>query len=218
MPDYSKMLEVMSTTIIQAAKRLIDGANFDRSSVGKIVSIDGHNYTVNAFGGEYVVYSPLFFAVNESVVVTAPQNNFSKLLLSSTNHNDEDRVLQRCYPIGSVYISTVYSSPAQLFGGTWELLRDRFLLGAGDTYGIGDTGGESAHTLTSHEMPSHQHNAQSHWIDYAQMGGSGNNRMVYCVGGGSTPVNGTFTTSTGDGWAHNNMPPYIVVYMWKRTA
>ena len=59
------------------------------------------------------------------------------------------------YPVGAIYISTISTSPASLFGGTWEQLKDRFLLGAGDTYAAGATGGEAAHALTVNEMPPH---------------------------------------------------------------
>lgn len=114
------------------------------------------------------------------------------------------------YPVGSIYMSTVNVNPATLFGGTWEQLEDRFLLGAGTTYTAGDTGGEATHTLTVDEMPSHDHSYTS--------GANGINS------GGQIPQRGfgSGTTSTlsvgsaGDGAAHNNMPPYIVVYMWKR--
>jgi len=66
------------------------------------------------------------------------------------------------YPIGSIYITTNYVSPEILFGGTWELIKDKFLLGAGDTYGAGSTGGEATHILTIDEMPSHQHDLIVH--------------------------------------------------------
>jgi microcystin-dependent protein len=66
-------------------------------------------------------------------------------------------VLNHVYPVGSIYMSVVSTSPAELFGGTWEQLKDRFLLGAGDTYTAGDTGGAANHTLTVDEMPSHNH-------------------------------------------------------------
>ena len=57
------------------------------------------------------------------------------------------------YPIGAVYISTVFANPQDLFGfGEWEFLPDRFLLGAGNTFLIGTTGGEINHTLTLNEI------------------------------------------------------------------
>ena len=80
--DITKVLESMARSIIQATKKMIDNADYDRSSAGRIVGIDGHNYTVEAFGGRYVVYCPQLLTLNQSVVVTAPQNNFNKLFIS----------------------------------------------------------------------------------------------------------------------------------------
>ena len=61
------------------------------------------------------------------------------------------------FPIGSIYLSVNSTSPASLFGGTWEKIKDKFLLASGDTYSAGATGGEATHTLTIEEMPSHSH-------------------------------------------------------------
>lgn len=66
------------------------------------------------------------------------------------------------YPIGSVYISVNEMSPQQLFGGEWEKIEGRFLLGSDNSYSLGATGGEVEHTLTINEMPSHTHTQNSH--------------------------------------------------------
>lgn len=116
------------------------------------------------------------------------------------------------YPVGAIYISTVSTSPASLFGGTWEQLKDRFLLGAGGTYSAGSTGGEAAHTLTVDEMPSHSHEVRC--VRYNSGAGpnvTGNGSLKY--------VHETFSTySSGGDKPHNNMPPYFAVYMWQRVA
>lgn len=130
---------------------------------------------------------------------------------------DPEDALRLCdvphpYPVGSVYISTVATSPAQLFGGSWEQLQNRFLLGAGSSYSAGSTGGAATHTLTIDEMPRHRH-----W---------GSARFDYDTSSGSHPSaiadgvnqNSLFSDYVGGGDAHNNMPPYLVVYMWKRVA
>ena len=79
------------------------------------------------------------------------------------------QIMQSIYPIGSIYSSTESTSPATLFGfGTWEQIKDKFLLAAGDTYEAGNTGGAASasytpagtvggHTLTVDEIPSHNH-------------------------------------------------------------
>lgn len=115
------------------------------------------------------------------------------------------------YPIGSIYMSANSTDPGTLFGGTWQQLQDRFLLGAGSTYTAGSTGGETDHTLTTAEMPTHSHGVKL--TSQAVQTGTSYARLS------ST---GSFTSGLisdeGSGQAHNNMPPYLVVYMWQRTA
>lgn len=114
------------------------------------------------------------------------------------------------YPVGSVYISVSSTSPASLFGGTWERIKDTFLLAAGDSYTAGSTGGETTHTLTVEEMPSHSHATNI-------LGGIGGSTTGgYLVA--RNDCNGwTYVAIyAGGGAAHNNMPPYLTVYMWRR--
>lgn len=127
-----------------------------------------------------------------------------------------ENILSKVYPVGSIYMSLSSTDPKTLFGGTWERLKDRFLLAAGDKYSVGATGGEATHTLTKDEMPSHNH--------YAAINGGtdsyGQNRTT--IGSFANKAQGYSDSSTifatGGGNAHNNMPPYLAVYMWKRTA
>lgn len=129
----------------------------------------------------------------------------------------EERMLD-AYPVGSIYMSVNSTSPASLFGGTWEQLKDRFLLGAGDTYANGATGGEASHTLTVGEMPAHNHNiitAGNNTVDYNNSGASGSDGHGISVGAN---YNNMWTNHVGGSEPHNNMPPYLAVYMWKRTA
>ena len=118
------------------------------------------------------------------------------------------------YPVGSLYMSVNSISPAVLFGGTWERLKDRFLLGAGDTYTAGDTGGEATHTLTVAEMPAHTHKSQGFW----QTPDSGGHNAIARTMISTDPTDTNSLQNTGGDQPHNNMPPYLVVYMWKRTA
>lgn len=127
-----------------------------------------------------------------------------------------DRLMEsiEIFPVGYIYLSTVSTSPASLFGGTWERLKDTFLLAAGDTYAAGTTGGEAAHALTMDEMPSHQHSFKGAGTTVA--GGSNYNRPLNT---GTYSSSDTYqTTPRGGNAAHNNMPPYLTVYMWQRTA
>lgn len=117
----------------------------------------------------------------------------------------------RAYPVGAIYASADSTSPASLFGGTWEQLKDRFLLGAGDTYAAGSTGGEATHKLTVAEMPKHTH-------EFGLQAYGAEVGSVTVTGNASQATLNKVTNEAGGNSAHNNMPPYIAVYMWKRVA
>lgn len=126
-------------------------------------------------------------------------------------------VLLAAHPIGSYYWSSNNTNPKDLFGGTWTQIKDRFILAAGDTYAVGTTGGEATHTLTLLEMPTHNHGlSNSNFASYHTQR-DGNSNWEF---GGNNYLSGgnTTTTDTGSGQAHNNMPPYLVAYCWRRTA
>ena len=170
-----------------------------------------------------------------------PYTNFHEInldwLLETVKSNEEristnelkikqiggDDPLNFFHPIGSIFLTLDAASPASLFGGTWEQLKDSFLFGAGGSYAAGSVGGEATHALTINEMPLHNHE-------------------IYNVVNGKTMqigVDGQYTSdefagfsnsiealsevtyaisSSGGGAAHNNMPPYLAVYIWKRVA
>lgn len=218
------------------------------------------------------------------------------------------QITKTIHPVGSVYMTFDSVNPSTLFGGTWEKIEDKFLLGSG-TNAIGAEGGESEHTLTVAEMPSHTHNAtisnggehnhpvtiksngnHTHTVTVASAGNHshtpskteyyftlnknlddeaagdivarrknnlGSNGGYYVmttkgdiddlqncattstdgahthnttvsttgahthettVGGASAHTHTATVTSTGQGSSHNNMPPYLVVNIWRRIA
>ena len=115
------------------------------------------------------------------------------------------------YPVGSYYETSDTSfNPNITWGGTWVLETEgQVHVSAGENYEVGDTGGEATHTLTIDEMPSHNHNTNVY-----------RNGTQY---GWHTNSTGSTTTynqisSQGGSQPHNNMPPYIVVNRWHRTA
>lgn len=153
------------------------------------------------------------------------------------------KLIDYIYPIGSIYLSVNSTSPATLFGGSWTQLKDRFLLGAGSTYSSGATGGAATHKLSVAEMPSHAHdtpffnnmtNNGEMKSDFIGVFGKGVTASQALKDTGQTStmemwwINQTntaegnewayLTSAKGSGSAHNNMPPYLVIYMWKRTA
>lgn len=119
------------------------------------------------------------------------------------------------YPVGSIYLSVNSTNPSTLFGGTWQRIQDVFLLAAGSQYSAGSTGGEAEHTLTVKEMPSHNHSATFNTIDSPVF--SRYYALVETERVESQKYQNT-TSNTGGNQPHNNMPPYLVVYMWQRTA
>ena len=158
--------------------------------------------------------------------ITSKNNKFSldsdgNLTVNSITSNDNKNlnITEICnviYPIGSIYISINNIEPSSLFGGTWEKLEDRFLLASGKTYTNGNIGGEATHKLTIDEMPSHTHTL---YID-----AKGTTipawwtRHLFVQNDSPHEAQPNNLTSTGNSQPHNNMPPYLVVNMWKRTA
>jgi len=125
------------------------------------------------------------------------------------------------YPIGSIYMSVVNNSPANIFGGTWVAWgQGRVAVGVsvGETEfnSVEKTGGEKTHTLTENEMPSHNHppNGGTDFIRYGASNANGN-----WTPGGNNLIGGagTVTGNRGGSQAHNNLQPFITCHMWKRT-
>lgn len=105
-----------------------------------------------------------------------------------------------------------------IYGGTtWVKIEGRFLLGQGSGYKINETGGEASHKLTVAEMPSHAHHSAEYLGFVGQSGTSSYsyNFTNYATGQSKKKIN---WSDTGGNLAHNNMPPYKVVYIWERTA
>jgi hypothetical protein len=120
------------------------------------------------------------------------------------------------YPVGSVYINAAVSTnPGTLLGfGTWAAFgAGRVLVGldAGDVDfdTVEETGGAKTHTLTVDEMPSHTH---------TQAGSDDSAHLQFGAPADDFGEADSQTGATGGGQPHNNLQPYIVVYMWKRTA
>lgn len=141
------------------------------------------------------------------------------------------------YPVNSIYMSVNSTSPATLFGkGTWVRLKDKFLLGAGDTYINGNTGGAATVTLGTNEIPAHTHGSKSLTGSAGALGWTGQSASgilsrTYTNFNQTSPGSGSSWggiiisadashthDSVGGSGSHNNLPPYLVVYMWKRTA
>lgn len=170
-------------------------------------------------------------------------NNNHTLQSWIDNMEDEKFDILTVYPVGAIFQSTSNTSPASLFGGSWEQIQNRFLYGSGGSYGVGNTGGEESHVLSMNEMPSHNHgwtslvgdiyggdtrvlpeNGRVSGIFSRQDMGDDHFEIQRANGLGSNVTPDIHLDAShqhnweGSGWAHNNMPPYYVCNIWRRTA
>ena len=127
-----------------------------------------------------------------------------------------ESILDSFYPVGSIYFSVKNTNPSKYFGGKWVSWGSgRVPVGVSSSDSnfntVEKTGGESRHTLTVSEIPSHNHNLNI----YTEMASDAPLKYIPTTGNCKTQSK---TTSTGGGQSHNNLQPYITCYMWKRTA
>lgn len=186
-------------------------------------------------------------STDKNIYICKPKLEFGEIATDWTpsledieNESAKD-ILNKTYPIGSIYMSVNSTEPSTLFGGTWERLKGRFLIGAGavtDTnsntrfgsigaeepdFANGETGGQYLHKLNVDEMPEHSHvgnyyNGQNMSPNNGGSNPDGGYHYNWENGGSNSQNEAMFVASTGGGQEHNNMPPYLAVYMWKRTA
>jgi microcystin-dependent protein len=134
------------------------------------------------------------------------------------------------FPVGSIVQYTDASiNPGALIGGTWQRIQGRFLLAADSTHAIGSTGGSETVTLTASNLPAHRHLIMSSSTANAVPNGSNTlarydrsfgsrEGEYYNLNANSDDAIWGRSSATGGGTAHNNMPPYLAVYIWRRTA
>lgn len=168
-------------------------------------------------------------------------NKFNDLL----NGNPSDpnslyyKLMLKAHPVGSLYWSSKPTNPAELFGGTWTQIKDKFILACGDTYSVNNTGGSAEVTLITNNLPSHTHGAgtlstsdageHTHYYYMVEVEDgpgipfTGNQELILervassSAGNHNHSITGT-TASAGSGEAFSNMPPYIVKYCWERVT
>ena len=195
-------------------------------------TISGLNYQTTYVFQARAVDKLATINTDEQARRTTPIFDWSKndFNVNGTLKVNNTNIFDLIYPVGSFYISAKSTNPAILFGGTWEQIQGRFLLGRSSSYPVGSMGGEATHTLTENEMPSHKGHLSSGisggapyekgnykgylnsdiMTPYSDIGRGWN---VY-AGNEMHPA----SEAVGGGQAHNNMPPYLSVYIWKRTS
>lgn len=161
-------------------------------------------------------------------------SNADLIPIVQNNETKSVSLIDMIYPIGSIYMSVNSVNPSTLFGGTWVQIKDTFLLSAGDSYTAGNTGGEANHTLVANELPNItgsitfsanivKNDSNGHIINGTTgvFARQSNNAITSVNSSVTNPTLWYFNQvdmSFGNNQAHNNMPPYLVVYVWKRTA
>lgn len=151
---------------------------------------------------------------------STPTNGSTKLITSGGVYT----ALLNKFPVGSIYMSVDSTSPAGFIGGTWVQLKDRFLLGAGDTYSNGATGGSTTHSHNlnpSNAIANVQWDSQSNRLYLQEIEKNFYTANYYVQGSSSnTTSQGCYygTGLQGKTETESTLPPYLVVYMWKRTA
>ena len=154
---------------------------------------------------------------------TEPTDSSVKCWISPSGKIDLSSLWDQIYPVGSIYITANATNPSVLFGGTWEQLKGKFLVGVDssdtDFETSGKTGGEKTHILKVDEMPSHNHTLYGSPYGSADWVEGGVQRVKYDVN--LKTASNTYPLTkpvwdTGGNQAHNNLPPYMTVYMWKR--
>lgn len=212
--------------------------NITPSTIGAAASSHTHsasNVTAGTLGGSVVA--------NASAVSTLTTKQVRNTTISTTDPTSSDggngdiwitygSAQSDCpFPVGGVYISIASTDPSSIWAGTtWEqFAKGRTLVGLDTSDSnfntIGQTGGKKTHTLTPDELPAHGHGmAHTHSYTGPNTGswkvGTGK-AHTWCTSAGGKTSGGASKTTTdnaGGGLEHNNLQPYIVVYMWKRVS
>lgn len=189
-----------------------------RSEKGSALTHDEMDANLTHLGGDGSYVMPTTDGDSGQVMSTNGDGQISFTTLTGVT-----ATISNAYPVGSIYMNATNSTnPGTLLGfGTWTSFgAGRVLIGidSGDTdfNTAEETGGSKTHTLTESQIPSHRHQVGSNDSSAGFGGAAGNQEFVQNFGTGiGNPCNTSFT---GGGSAHNNVQPYIVVYMWKRTA
>tara|TARA_R100000951_G_scaffold50822_2_gene42896 strand:+ start:1094 stop:2134 length:1041 start_codon:yes stop_codon:yes gene_type:complete len=212
----------------------IDGTEIDLSSGDLTVDVAG-DIILDADGGDVFVkdagttYGSLTNSSGNLIIksgtTTAATFSGANVTFAGTVSDANGNLAQAAYPVGAVFIAVVATNPSSLLGfGTWSAFgAGKMLVGFdssdSDFDAAEETGGAKTHTLSIAEMPAHNHPRGSNPAGAGFTDDAGTGGLEGYMGGDQ--ATGSFNAKMaleGGGEAHNNMPPFITVYMWKRTA
>ena len=193
--SISKSNNTYSTTVSISGLNYLNAYTFQTRAVDKLATVTSSEQTRKT--------TPIFDWGKDDFNVNGT------LKLNNTN------IFDLIYPVGAIYISVNATSPETLFGGTWEQLHDVFLLASSSSHALGSTGGEETHTLTRNEIPNHTHSFK--YTGQSVTTGVNSIRLYQSAPNQYNAYSGGQSSNCG-GQAHNNMPPYLAVNIWRRTA
>ena len=227
---YKKLASESSYPASAAATETLSGNSGTTSITLSALGNDAYDFRVEFYDGtnKYIAFPSV---ASNIILVTIDPDGVPSC------HNvkgDFGTIFELIYPVGAIYMSTSNVSPALMFGGTWEQIQNRFLLAAGSSYSAGSTGGSADASLVAHTHSvsgtaasngAHTHGMGNVWSD-----GTGSSsaymktskrtlttRNTGSAGAHTHSVTGT-AASNGVAATGKNMPPYLAVYVWKRTA
>ncbi len=171
----------------------------DATITGNQIIVVDYNAVIRPDVGDYYGYATLS-------TVTVPEGGGTGSGSSGGGDGSSSitAIVDVIYPVGSLYWSSKPTNPSTLFGGTWEQIKDVFVLASGDTYTAGATGGNANTTLAVENLPSHSHsftpkgavsahnhglNAHTHSFS-ATTGGDGTHDHVVSASGWSNYASG----------------------------
>lgn len=200
---------------------LSNGTSYDITAPRGLQGIKGENGETPVKGVDYWTEADIQSMVTQAVNGVLAQ---------------KATLLEVAYPVGAIYMSTASTSPETLFGfGTWERVQDCFLLAAGSTYVAGETGGAATHNHTYGLKVYEYYNMAAFnpkggltgainidngtlgtWTGGSSMAGV--ETLNSSLGTSTTSANPYHYESRANTSTKSNMPPYLAVYVWKRTA
>ena len=217
----TELMAELTTYVSDAGASATSSAEFASASSASATSASGYaSDALQSVSDAQDIVDTIDFATTAEATAGTLE---TKVMSPSTT---KKAMLEYVYPIGSIYLNVNNTSPATFLGGTWEALSEgKMLMAQGTTYTAGSTGGEATHTLANNELPVTNFGIKQMQSGIATAYAGTNTTLYLDTGGSNYGIEQSSSSpwqkqviSFGGGSAHNNLPPYLSIYMWKRTA